>query len=60
LLVGFFVTVFITILAGVGGRAGQKIVPAWPIMLLVVLSLFLLLQAVPLLASNAKKKPARD
>jgi hypothetical protein len=57
LLVGFAVTVFVTLLGGVEGPGGQKFLPAWPMVLLVVLSLFLLLQAVPLLASKAKKKP---
>ena len=57
LLVGFAVTVFITLLGGAEGPGGQKFLPAWPMVLLVVLSLFLLLQAVPLLASKAKKKP---
>jgi hypothetical protein len=56
LLVGFAVTVFMTVLAGVGGRAGQMVVPALPMVLLIVLSLFLLLQAVPLLASKTKKR----
>jgi hypothetical protein len=56
LLVGFAVTVFVTLLGGVEGLAGQKIAPAWPIVLLVVLSLFLLLQAVPMLASKSQKK----
>jgi hypothetical protein len=58
LLIGFAVTVVVTLLGGAEGLAGQKIAPAWPIVLLVVLSLFLLLQAVPLLASKTKKKSA--
>jgi hypothetical protein len=57
LLVGFAVTVFVTLLGGAEGPGGQKFLPAWPMVLLVVLSLFLLLQAVPLLATKAKKKP---
>jgi hypothetical protein len=58
LLVGFAVTVFVTLLGGAEGPGGQKFLPAWPVVLLVVLSLFLLLQAVPLLASKTKKKPS--
>jgi predicted dehydrogenase len=60
LLVGFVVTVFVTLLGGAEGAGGQKMIPAWHIMLAVVLLVFLLLQAVPLLASKAKKKPARE
>jgi hypothetical protein len=55
LLVGFAVTVFVTLLGGAEGLGGRKFLPAWPAVLLVVLSLFLLLQAVPLLSSKTKK-----
>jgi hypothetical protein len=57
LLVGFVVTVLVTLLGGAEGPAGRKILPSWPIVLLVVLSLFLLLQAVPMLASKTREKP---
>jgi hypothetical protein len=60
LLVGFAVTVFITLLGGAEGAGGRKMLPGWHLVLAVVLSVFLLLQAIPLLASKAKKKQARE
>jgi hypothetical protein len=60
LLVGFVVTVLVTLLGGAEGAGGRKIFPGWHLVLALVLSMFLLLQAVPLLASRAKKKPARE
>jgi hypothetical protein len=53
LLVGFAVIVFITLLGGAEGAAGRRVLPSWPIVLLCVLAFFLLLQAVPLLASKS-------
>jgi hypothetical protein len=56
LLVGFLVIVFITLLGGAEGAAGRRVLPSWPIVLLCVLAFFLLLQAVPLLASKSKTR----
>jgi hypothetical protein len=56
ILVGFVVIVFITLLGGAEGAAGRRVLPSWPIGLLCVLAFFLLLQAVPLLASQSKKR----
>jgi hypothetical protein len=57
LLVGFAVTVFITLVGGAEGAGGRKMLPAWHLVLAVLLLVFLLLQAVPLLATKAKKNP---
>jgi hypothetical protein len=59
LVVSFFVIVFVTLLGGAEGAAGQRLVPSWQFILLGVLTLFLLLQAVPLLASKSKKRGQR-
>jgi hypothetical protein len=56
LLVSFFVIVVITLLGGAEGAGGQPLAPFWPLALLGVLAFFLVLQAVPLLASKAKKR----
>jgi hypothetical protein len=52
LLVGFAVV----LLGGAEGAAGQRLVPFWPAALLAVLAFFLLLQAIPFLASKSKTK----
>jgi predicted dehydrogenase len=56
LLVGFVVILLITLLGGAEGAAGRRVLPSWPVALLCVLAFFLLLQAVPLLASNSKRR----
>jgi predicted dehydrogenase len=56
LLVGFVVILLITLLGGAEGAAGRRVLPSWPVVLLCVLAFFLLLQAVPLLASNSKRR----
>jgi hypothetical protein len=56
LLVGFAVVLLVTVLGGAEGAAGQRLVPFWPAALLAVLAFFLLLQAVPFLASKSKTK----
>ena len=60
LLAGFAVTVFITLLGGAEGAGGRKMLPGWHLVLAVVLLVFLLLQAVPLLATKRKKNPTRE
>jgi hypothetical protein len=56
LVVSFFVIVFVTLLGGAEGAAGQRLVPSWQFILLGVLTFFLLLQAVPLLATKSKQR----
>jgi hypothetical protein len=56
LLVGFAVVLLVTVLGGAEGAAGQRLVPFWPAALLAVLAFFLLLQAIPFLASKSKTK----
>jgi hypothetical protein len=56
LVVSFFVIVFVTLLGGAEGPAGQRLMPSWQFILLGVMSFFLLLQAVPLLASKSRKR----
>lgn len=48
LLIAFFAVVAVAVLGGAEGIVGQKILPAWPLLMLGVLAFFLLLQAVPL------------
>jgi hypothetical protein len=60
LLVGFAATVLITLLGGAEGIGGRKILPAWHLILAILLSVFLLLQAIPLLASKSKRKAPRE
>jgi hypothetical protein len=60
LLVGFAVTVLITLLGGAEAAGGRKMLPGWHLVLAVVLLVFLLLQAIPLLATKAKKNPLRE
>jgi predicted dehydrogenase len=56
LLLAFFAVIVIAILGGAEGMVREKIAPAWPLLLLVVLAFFLLLQAVPLLVQKHKDK----
>ncbi len=58
LVLGFAVIVLVTLIGGAEGEAGQQLVPAWPLVLLAMLGFFLLLQAVPVLAQQSKKKHA--
>ncbi len=56
LIVGFAVIVLVTMLGGAEGAAGRPVLSSWPIVLLGVLAFFLVLQAVPLLASKSKRR----
>jgi hypothetical protein len=58
LLVGFCVFVLVTLFGTAEGGGRQKLISAWPMLLLAVLAFFLLLQCAPLLV--AKKKPHVD
>jgi hypothetical protein len=50
LLLAFVAIVVIAILGGAEGVVRQRLLPAWPLVLLAVLAFFLLLQAVPFLS----------
>jgi hypothetical protein len=54
LLIAFVGVVVVGMLQGAAGVAGQRLIPAWSLILLAVLAFFLLLQAVPLLARKSK------
>ncbi|MEX0612380.1 MAG: hypothetical protein WD738_03695 [Pirellulales bacterium] len=54
LLVGFLTIVLITILGGAEGAVGHRLLPAWPLVLLAVLAVFLAMQLVPLLVNKSK------
>lgn len=56
MLIAFVAVVVVAALGGAEGLIGQRIAPAWPFVLLAVLAFFLLLQAVPLLASKPKPR----
>jgi predicted dehydrogenase len=60
LLVGFAVLVFATLMGGIEGVVDRKLIPAWPIILLAVLALFLLLQALPLLIPKTRRDAKPD
>lgn len=62
LLIAFLVVVAIAVLGGAEGIVGEKILPAWPLLLLAALAFFLLLQAVPLLVTKraSDKQPPGD
>jgi hypothetical protein len=55
LLVAFMVLIGVGILGGVEGLDRRHLVNSWSIVLLAVLSFFLLLQAVPLLAGKSNR-----
>ncbi len=55
LLVAFAALVVVAVLGGAEFAMGQRIIPFWPFVLLAVLAFFLLLQAIPLLASKRRK-----
>jgi hypothetical protein len=59
LLLGFLVVLIVTLIGGIEGAAGQRLVPFWPIVVVGVLAAFLLLQAVPLLASKSKTRDTK-
>ncbi len=52
LLVAFAAVVVVGLLGGAEGIVRQRLAPSWPLVLLAVLAFFLLLQAVPLLATK--------
>ena len=54
MLLAFFAVVAITLLGGAESVLKQRIAPAWPLILLALLAVFLSLQAVPFLVN---KKP---
>jgi hypothetical protein len=53
LLVSFLAIIAVTFLGGAEGMIRQRLIPAWPAVLLAVLAFFLLLQAVPLLVQKS-------
>jgi hypothetical protein len=59
LVLGFIVFLTVTLIGGIEGAAGQRLVPFWPTVVVGVLAAFLLLQAVPMLASKSKKRGSR-
>jgi hypothetical protein len=56
LLIAFVSVIAVAAIGGAEGLLGQRIAPAWPLVLLAVLAFFLLLQAVPLLVTKPKKR----
>jgi predicted dehydrogenase len=52
LVLGLAVLVLASLLGGLETILGQRLLPAWPVVLLAVLAVFLLLQAVPLLVAR--------
>jgi hypothetical protein len=60
LLLGLFAVFVISLFGGLEKAIRQPIFRGWPIVLLGVLCLFLLLQAVPLLAAKTKRPTAND
>jgi predicted dehydrogenase len=59
LLVGFAVLVFAGLMGGIETIFKQPLIPSWPLILLAALSLFLLLQAIPLLISRRARDEGR-
>jgi len=55
LIVIILVIILVTVIGGAEANVGQRLLPAWPMMLLAMLGFFLLLQAVPLLARKPKE-----
>lgn len=62
LLIAFFAALAVAVLGGAEGMVGEKMLPAWPLLMLGVLAFFLLLQAVPLLVAKkgSDKRPPAD
>jgi hypothetical protein len=63
LLLAFFGVIIVGMVQGAAGVAGQRLIPAWSLILLAVLAFFLLLQAVPLLvrkSSAAERSTTSD
>jgi predicted dehydrogenase len=56
LILGFVAIVVVTLIGGIEGAAGQRLVPFWPSVLVGLLAVFLLLQALPLLASKSNRR----
>jgi hypothetical protein len=54
LLLGFVAAVLVTLLGGAEGAVGHRLLPAWPLVLLALLALFLVMQAIPLLVQKRK------
>jgi hypothetical protein len=60
LLLAFVGVIVVGMVQGAAGVAGQRLIPAWSLILLAVLAFFLLLQAVPLLARKSSTKDSSD
>jgi hypothetical protein len=56
LMLGLLVTFVVSLVGGLESVVKEPLVPAWSTILLIVLALFLLLQAVPLLLSRRQRK----
>lgn len=55
LMLAFLSVVAVALLGGAEGLIGQKIAPAWPVLMLAILASFLILQAVPFLLANTRR-----